>query len=182
MAPQHPFPAPLEDALASYLQLIDQDGDYKIDPKNVIVAGESHGGGLIMALLLLLRDRKLPMPSGGMGLSPWIDMTHSLPSIISNISTDYLPASGFSHKYSQALDYDRLPQFQASALGPLGKAVSKNASTILKEDLDRVQFYAPNAALKMRYVSPVFDELEFRGLPPLLLVSNRKYFNCPLKT
>ncbi|KAG2181212.1 hypothetical protein INT43_008795 [Umbelopsis isabellina] len=169
LAPQHPFPAPLEDALASYLQLIDQDGDYRIDPKNVIVAGESHGGGLIMALLLLLRDKQLPMPGGGMGLSPWIDMTHSLPSIMSNISTDYLPASGFSHKYSQALDYDKLPQFQAAALEPLEKVVSKDDSKILNEDLDRVQFYAPNAALKMRYVSPIFDELGFRGLPPLLL-------------
>ncbi|CAM0137437.1 unnamed protein product [Umbelopsis sp. WA50703] len=169
LAPQHPFPAPLEDALASYLQLIDQAGDYKVDPKNVILAGESHGGGMIMSLLLLLRDRELPMPGGAIGLSPWIDLTHSLPSILTNISTDYLPASGFSHKYSQALDYDKLPQFKAEALGPLGKAVSKDAYPLSQEDLDRVQFYAPNAALKMRYVSPIFDVLGFRGLPRLLL-------------
>ncbi|KAI8579950.1 hypothetical protein K450DRAFT_239874 [Umbelopsis ramanniana AG] len=166
LAPQHPFPAPLEDALTTYLQLIDKENSEGVDPKNVIIAGESHGGGMVMALLLLLRDCKLPMPAGAIGLSPWVDLTHSLPSILTNISTDYLPASGFSHKHSRALEFNNLPQFEPEALGPLGKAVRLPMS---HEDLDRVQFYAPNSTLKMRYVSPIFDEQGLHGLPPLLI-------------
>jgi acetyl esterase/lipase len=135
----------------------------------VIIAGESHGGGLVMALLLLLRDCNLPFPAGAIGLSPWVDLTHSLPSIISNIATDYLPSGGFSHKHSRALEFDSLPQFEAATLGPLGKAVRKDSS-LSHEDLDRVQFYAPNQTLKMRYVSPIFDEQGLGGLPPLLIV------------
>ncbi|KAH8553008.1 Alpha/Beta hydrolase protein, partial [Umbelopsis sp. PMI_123] len=166
LAPQHPFPAPLEDVLATYLQLIDKENSDCVDPKNLIVAGESHGGGMVMALLLLLRDRNLPLPAGAIGLSPWVDLTHSLPSILTNISTDYLPASGFSHKHSKALEFNNLPQFEPETLGPLGKAVRQSMSN---EDLDRVHLYAPNATLKMRYVSPIFDEQELHGLPPLLI-------------
>jgi len=153
--------------LAAYLQLIDKDNSEGVDPKNLIIAGESHGGGMVMALLLLLRDCNLPMPAGAIGLSPWVDLTHSLPSILSNISTDYLPASGFSHKHSRALEFNNLPQFEPEALGPLGRAVRLPLS---HEDLDRVQFYAPNSTLKMRYVSPIFDEQGLHGLPPLLIV------------
>lgn len=159
--------------MASYLRLIDTENENRVEPKNLIIAGESHGGGLVMALLLLLRDRKLPMPAGAIGLSPWVDLTHSLPSILSNIATDYLPSGGFSHKHSQALEFQKLPQFEAEALGPLGKAVRKDHQpfSLSHEDLDRVQFYAPNETLKMRYVSPIFDEQGLNGLPPLLIVS-----------
>lgn len=69
LAPQHPFPAAVEDALAAYMYLI--DGPDKIDPSKIVVAGDSAGGGLTLALLLALRDAGLQAPAGAMTLSPW---------------------------------------------------------------------------------------------------------------
>ncbi|CEP13059.1 hypothetical protein [Parasitella parasitica] len=111
-APQHPFPAAVEDALATYLYLIDppkEEGTQPIDPKKIVIAGDSAGGGLTFATLMVIRDAGLPAPGGAMTLSPWMDLTHSLPSILSNILTDYLPPTGFKHAPSPALDYAQLP-------------------------------------------------------------------------
>ncbi|KAL7322060.1 hypothetical protein PS15p_212148 [Mucor circinelloides] len=112
LAPQHPFPAAVEDALATYLYLIDppkEEGNQPIDPYKIVIAGDSAGGGLTFATLMAIRDSGLPAPGGAMTLSPWMDLTHSLPSILSNIMTDYLPPTGFKHAPSPALDYARLP-------------------------------------------------------------------------
>lgn len=70
LAPEHPFPAPVDDAVAAYKWLLDQG----IRPSNIAVAGDSAGGGLALATLLALRDRDLPSPAAGVGISPWVDM------------------------------------------------------------------------------------------------------------
>ncbi|TGE28043.1 alpha/beta hydrolase [Hymenobacter metallicola] len=69
-APEHPFPAALEDALLAYRWLLGQG----YAAHNIIVAGDSAGGGLMLALLLALRDQHLPLPAAGIGLSPWTDL------------------------------------------------------------------------------------------------------------
>lgn len=74
LAPQHPFPAAVEDALATYLYLIDppkDDESYPIDPKKIVIAGDSAGGGLTFSLLMAIRNVGLPAPGGAMTLSPW---------------------------------------------------------------------------------------------------------------
>jgi len=73
LAPEHPFPAALEDALAAYQWLLGQG----LAPGRVVIAGDSAGGGLTMAALLALRDRGLPRPAGGVCISPWVDLTCS---------------------------------------------------------------------------------------------------------
>ena len=73
LAPEHPFPAALEDALAAYQWLLGQG----LAPGRVVIAGDSAGGGLTMAVLLALRDRGLPRPAGGVCISPWVDLTCS---------------------------------------------------------------------------------------------------------
>src|SRR5688572_33089985 len=60
LAPEHPFPAGLEDAVAAYEWLIARG----IDPDRIVVAGDSAGGGLTMATLLALRERGMPRPAG----------------------------------------------------------------------------------------------------------------------
>ena len=70
LAPEHPFPAPVDDAVAAYKWLLDQG----ISPSNIAVAGDSAGGGLALATLLAIRDRGLPSPAAGVGISPWVDM------------------------------------------------------------------------------------------------------------
>lgn len=74
LAPQHPFPAAVEDALATYLYLIDppkEEGNQPIDPRKIVIAGDSAGGGLTFATLMAIRDAGLPAPGGAMTLSPW---------------------------------------------------------------------------------------------------------------
>ncbi|KAG8806396.1 hypothetical protein FRC17_005038, partial [Serendipita sp. 399] len=72
-----------------------------IDQERIVVAGDSAGGGLALALLQVIRDAGLPPPAGGVLISPWCDLTHSFPSIHTNTVTDILPATGLSmHKPS----------------------------------------------------------------------------------
>lgn len=70
LAPENPFPAAVDDAVAVYGALLD-DGR---DPSRIAVAGDSAGGGLALALLLAARDRGLPQPACAALLSPWTDL------------------------------------------------------------------------------------------------------------
>jgi len=70
LAPEHPAPAAIDDAVATYRWLLDQG----IDPERIVVAGESAGGGLTAAVLMTLRDEGLPLPAAGLLLSPWVDL------------------------------------------------------------------------------------------------------------
>lgn len=72
MAPEAPYPAAVEDAVAAYQWLLKEKG---IAPHNIMISGDSAGGGLTMATLLMLRDRELGEPAGGMVISPWVDLT-----------------------------------------------------------------------------------------------------------
>jgi monoterpene epsilon-lactone hydrolase len=71
LAPEHPFPAALEDALTSYRWLLAQG----YEPGKIAIAGDSAGGGLAIATLIALRDAGEPLPAAGMLLSPWTDLT-----------------------------------------------------------------------------------------------------------
>ncbi|KAJ3912491.1 hypothetical protein F5877DRAFT_53995 [Lentinula edodes] len=104
LAPQYPFPCAIQDLVASYLYLIRPPpgaSHLPVKPSHIVVAGDSAGGGLILALLQVLRDASLPLPAGGILVSPWCDLTHSFPSIHTNTATDVMPPYGFSlHKPS----------------------------------------------------------------------------------
>ncbi|MBT9393736.1 alpha/beta hydrolase [Hymenobacter sp. NST-14] len=69
-APEYPFPAALDDAQLAYQWLLRQD----YAPADIIVAGDSAGGGLALALLLALREAGQPRPAAAIGLSPWTDL------------------------------------------------------------------------------------------------------------
>ena len=70
LAPEHPFPAPIEDAVAAYRWLLNEGHD----PARIAVAGDSAGGGLAVAALVQLRYVGLPMPGAAVCISPWVDM------------------------------------------------------------------------------------------------------------
>jgi monoterpene epsilon-lactone hydrolase len=70
LAPEHPFPAAVEDALAGYRFLLAGG----VAPGNIAIAGDSAGGGLTVAAMLAIRDAGLPQPACGWTLSPWVDM------------------------------------------------------------------------------------------------------------
>lgn len=73
LAPEHPFPAALDDSVKVYKWLLAEG--YK--PENIIIAGESAGGGLCLATLLALKESKIAMPAATVAISPWTDLTCS---------------------------------------------------------------------------------------------------------
>jgi acetyl esterase/lipase len=70
LAPEHPHPAAVDDALAAYRWMLSQG----LQPRRIAVAGDSAGGGLTVATLVAIRDAKLPLPAAGVCLSPWVDL------------------------------------------------------------------------------------------------------------
>ena len=76
LAPQFPFPCGLHDCLAVYMYLLTIQ-----DPTTIILAGDSAGGGMVVSLLVTLRDQGIPLPAGAVLISPWVDLTHSFPSL-----------------------------------------------------------------------------------------------------
>lgn len=73
LAPEHPFPAALDDSVKIYSWLL--SSGYK--PENILMAGESAGGGLCLATLLALKEKNIPLPVAAVSISPWTDLTCS---------------------------------------------------------------------------------------------------------
>jgi acetyl esterase/lipase len=86
LAPEHPYPAALEDALAVWRWLRSTG----VQPSRVVVGGDSAGGGLTLALLMALRDAGQPLPAGALLLSPWVDLSCAAPSHVELAPYDYL--------------------------------------------------------------------------------------------
>ncbi len=84
MGPEHRFPAAVEDAVAVYRAML-ADGT---DPGQLIVAGDSAGGGLALALALALKAEGAPQPAGYFVISPWADLTQSGASYLTKADTD----------------------------------------------------------------------------------------------
>jgi epsilon-lactone hydrolase len=70
LAPEHPFPAPVEDTVAAYRYLLASG----LTPNRIALAGDSAGGGLVIGSLLAIREAGLPLPGCGWCISPWVDM------------------------------------------------------------------------------------------------------------
>ncbi|KAI8896053.1 Alpha/Beta hydrolase protein [Globomyces pollinis-pini] len=85
LAPQHPYPCALIDAVSAYLYLLES-----YPPAKIVIMGDSAGGGLSIATIMVLRDMQLPLPAGGFCLSPWVDLTLSCDSMQTNKHTDFL--------------------------------------------------------------------------------------------
>jgi monoterpene epsilon-lactone hydrolase len=84
LAPEHPFPAALDDALTVFRWLLAQGHQ----PGNIIVSGDSAGGGLALALVLSLRDAGEPLPGAVVCMSPWTDLTLKGQSYITNAKAE----------------------------------------------------------------------------------------------
>ncbi len=85
LAPEDPFPAALDDALAAYRWLLEAQG---VPAGSIVLAGDSAGGGLVAATLVAARDRGLPLPAAAALLSPWADLTGSGESMVANAGDD----------------------------------------------------------------------------------------------
>lgn len=86
LAPEHPFPAQLEDSMAAYRWLLAQG----ISPSKIAFAGESAGGGLCVSTMLKLRETGEPMPCTAVLISPWLDLEAQSPSFHENRRWDFV--------------------------------------------------------------------------------------------
>lgn len=84
LAPEEPFPAAVDDAVAAYHALLDRGHA----PKQIVLAGDSAGGGLAVAALLSLKNQGTPLPAAAVLLSPWVDLTGENESFVTKADED----------------------------------------------------------------------------------------------
>ena len=102
LAPRHPFPAAVEDAVACYRALLGEG----IDPRTLFLAGDSAGGGLSVATMLSAREAGLPMPRGAVLISPWVDLAGTGETMRTNRAYDYLAGDTIATAKLYAKDTD----------------------------------------------------------------------------
>jgi acetyl esterase/lipase len=104
LAPEHPFPAAVDDAVRSYRWLLAEG----VEPRRLAVMGDSAGGGLAFASLLKLRDDGAPLPAAAVALSPWTDLTLGSESARRNVKADPMlsvePARVLADRYLGGAD------------------------------------------------------------------------------
>ncbi len=165
LAPEHRYPAALDDCLAAYRWLLDQGHA----PRQIVVAGDSAGGNLTLALMLRLRDEGLPLPAGAVALSPVADFTFSGASVQRN--------DGIDDMFSADLMAPLLPVYLAqpalrthphvspvfgdfTGLPPL--LLQVGSTELLLDDAVRVGQRWPGAQLQVWHGMPhVFPGFEF---------------------
>jgi acetyl esterase/lipase len=98
LAPEHPFPAALDDAVAAYGFLLDQG----IRPERIVVGGDSAGGGLTLALLVHLRGAGRPPPRGAWLVSPWVDLAMTGATLTTKAEVDPLIHAAYLHELATA--------------------------------------------------------------------------------
>ncbi|KAF9084680.1 hypothetical protein BGX29_002437 [Mortierella sp. GBA35] len=163
LAPDSPFPAAVQDVLSAYLYLLNPPADSgvsAVDPKNIVIMGDSAGGGLAYGAMLAIRDAGLPVPAGVVGWSPWMDLLHSMPSVLLNAGSDYIPAEGFTQGGQGSL----------KRIATLARTVKADYVMQHHPDLPEIQYYASNAVLDCPYVSPLVEK-NMDGVCPMLVIS-----------
>ncbi|RDW68670.1 hypothetical protein BP5796_09327 [Coleophoma crateriformis] len=139
---------------------------------NIVIAGDSAGGGLCVALLLILRDQGIPLPAGASLISPWVDLTCSFPSITIPSDLDYLPAYGFHAKPSLSWPPPSSEELKAlrwpihPANDPDYEMVVDGENLVINR---QIQMYAPNSHLQIPLVSGICAA-SLGGLCPLQVI------------
>ncbi|PWE26566.1 alpha/beta hydrolase [Pararhodobacter marinus] len=169
LAPEHPFPAAFEDAEAAY------DGLLALghSPESLVLAGDSAGGGLALALLARLCARGL-RPAGYVGFSPWTDLTLSGASLVTNASRDQLLPG---HRLTEiramilggatpqdAMD-PRLSPLHAEFPAPPPVLIHAAQTEILRDDALRMRGRLPRAEIRLAGDLPHVWPMLFNWLP-----------------
>jgi acetyl esterase/lipase len=113
LAPEHPYPAALDDCVRAYRWLLEQN----TDPGRIVIAGDSAGGNLVLATLHRLKAGGDPLPRCAVLLSPVVDFTLSSPSLFSNAARD--PMFTFEKLAALRLFYAAPEQFLEPTVSPL---------------------------------------------------------------
>ena len=170
LAPEHPHPAAIDDAVAAYRGLLDTG----VAASAIAIAGESAGAGLAAATLVALKHAGLPQPSGAVLMSPWADLTLSGDSISAKAAVD--PALTPEGLRRRAVDYvpagDRTAELVSpifadlTGLPPL--LIQAGSHEILLDDATRLAARAATADVAVRLeVTPGVPHV-FQGFAAML--------------
>ena len=149
LAPEDPFPAALLDARAAYRFLLVQG----YTPNQIIVGGESSGGGLALALLQTLRDEQMPMPAGVVLLSPWTDLLGTGHSVYSLAQRDPwlrpagIPLLANRYRGSTPTDHPLVSPLYADLKGFPPLLIHAGNDEILRDDSTRLESRARAAGV-----------------------------------
>ncbi len=143
LAPEHPYPAQLEDSLKVWRWMREQGAAHGIDPHNIIAAGDSAGGQMSAALALTLRDLGLPQVKAMLLIYPWLGANHESPSYIRNAN-------------APALSRKEMLYYMTAFLGPEGSPawVDEKALPNLSQDVQGL----PPAFITVAGHDPLFDD------------------------
>ena len=150
LAPEHPFPAALDDTVTAYRWLLGQG----ISSSNIVFAGDSAGGGLCLATLLALRDQNIPLPAAAVAVSPWTDLKCTGESYQSNAGKCLSPEgtwTAFSKHYVGEHDA-RLPWISplyGDLHGLPSLLIYAGADEILRDDAIRFAQKAKEAGVEV---------------------------------
>ena len=140
LAPEYLFPAGLRDGVDAYRALLHRG----VEPSSIVLAGDDAGGGLAFAALLAIRNGGMPAPAGCIAMSPWVDLTLSGWSVLTNSKTDaalswdllFLTARHYLKKQSPADPYASPIYANFRDFPPL--MVHAGSAEILKDDTSRI--------------------------------------------
>jgi acetyl esterase/lipase len=153
-APEHPFPAALDDAVNAYKYLI-----YKKEyaPENIILIGDSSGGGLAVALQYYIRDHKLPLPRASVLLSPYLDLKQKGKSIHKNAKNDRFLDIFEMRKWArfyapeQDLDNPLISPLYGDPAGLPPMLIQASESEVLYDDAKRMVDKAKKAGVHVTF-------------------------------
>ena len=160
LAPEHPFPAALDDAMAVYRALIAQG----IPSQRLLMAGDSAGGNITLACLQVVRDERLALPAAFFLFSPWLDLKHDSPSHSVNASTDLMLNTQLLDEavamYAPGVPREdaRLSPLQGHVGGLPPCLLIASSSEILRDDALRLQ-------LKIQAEGGSVDYVEWKNTP-----------------
>lgn len=157
--PDWHYPAPLEDAVIAYKDLLAKG--YK--PENIIIAGDSAGGNLSLVTMIKLRELGLPLPAASVLISPWADLSCTGDSLVSNDSVDQLiPVNALrfvAGRYSKGQDpaSPLISPIYADYTGLPPLLIQVGNREVLLSDAERVFEQAKKAGVPCRY--QVWDDM-----------------------
>lgn len=152
-APQHEFPAWMDDAVGAYRQLLDEG----YPPSRIVIAGDSAGGNLTLVTLLRLRELQLPLPAGAVCLSPWTDLTCSYKSHTLNahheamLNPRGLKALGLRHIGARDPKHPLISPAHADLGGLPPLMVHVGTTEILLDDARAIKRNAKRAGVRLVY-------------------------------
>ncbi|MFT7405991.1 MAG: monoterpene epsilon-lactone hydrolase [Zhongshania sp.] len=141
LAPEHPFPAAVDDTMAVYRELI----GHGRSPQKLILAGDSAGGNLALVCMQQIRDAKMAMPKAFVLFSPWLDFTYSSPAFVENNAKDVLlnqtilSESAAMYAADHSLEDRRISPLEGSVAGLPPCFIIASRIEVLRDDSRRLR-------------------------------------------